>query len=66
MKIDKNEYEELIRDSVRLEMITNEVLCNPYCSRDDVIRMLGYQNTEKTSNLNIEITTEESPVESHI
>lgn len=66
MKIEKREYEDLIRNSVKLEMITNEVLQNPHCSRSDLIRMLGYKNTEKIMSLDIEITAEERPVESYI
>ena len=40
--IPKIEYEQLIRDSMTLEILINEALLNPYFSKEDLLRITGY------------------------
>lgn len=45
--IKKREYEELVRNTMTLEILVNEIINNPASRREDLLRIAGYSVEEK-------------------
>lgn len=45
--IHKREYEELVRNTMTLEILVNEIINNPASRREDLLRIAGYSVEEK-------------------
>lgn len=45
--INKREYEELVRNTMTLKILVNEIINNPASRREDLLRIAGYSVEEE-------------------